>query len=154
MDCLRGGHCERESAIDNVSLSFHCFQNVAVLHVVQSLSSDRNVLFLFVVLKISLFFLPFSHDLVIRMFHCLVITLKMSLFSVSSGHDPVTECSIVFSLLRKSHCSPYHQCNDFDFLLSSVFSMHILSDVVYVYYTYITYLSLYSLHAAKSYIYI
>ena len=92
MDCLRGGHCERESAIDNVSLSF---QNLAVLHVVQSLSSDQNVLFLFVVLKISLFSLSFGHDLVIRMFHCLVITLKISLFSMSSCHDPV---------IRMFHC--------------------------------------------------
>ena len=39
---------------------------------------------LFIVLKISLFFMSSSHDPVIRMFHCLFIALKISLFSTSS----------------------------------------------------------------------
>jgi hypothetical protein len=44
---------------------------------------------LFIVLKISLFSMPSSHDPVIRMFHCLFIVLKISLFSMPSSHDPV-----------------------------------------------------------------
>jgi hypothetical protein len=38
---------------------------------------------LFIVLKISLFSTPSSHDPVIRMFHCLFIVQKIPLFSIS-----------------------------------------------------------------------
>jgi hypothetical protein len=73
--------------------------------------------------------MPFSHDPMIRMFHCLFIVLKIPLFSMSSSHDPVirmfhclfivlkiplspcisvviqwSECSIVFSLFWESQC--------------------------------------------------
>ena len=44
---------------------------------------------LFIVLKISLFSISSSHDPVIGMFHCHFIVLKISLFSISSSHDPV-----------------------------------------------------------------
>jgi hypothetical protein len=49
-----------------------------------------------------------SGDPVIRKFHCLFIVLKISLFSMSSSHDPVSESYTVFSLFWKSHCSPCH----------------------------------------------
>jgi hypothetical protein len=45
---------------------------------------------LFIVLKISLFFMPSSHDPVIKMFHFLFIVLKIPLFSIP--------CTIIFSL--------------------------------------------------------
>ena len=69
----------------------------------------------------------------LRIFHCLFIVLKISLFSMPSCHDPVTgiflclfiffeiscspchpvtiqwpECSFLVSLFSKSHCSPCH----------------------------------------------
>ena len=52
--------------------------------------------------------MPSGHDPVIRMFHCLFVVLKNSLFSMPSSHIQWSECSIVFSLFWKSHCSPCH----------------------------------------------
>ena len=99
---------------------FHCFKNLSVLHVIQSLSSDQNVplsfhrfeislvstssshdtiikMFhsLFIVLKISLLSMSSSHETTIRMFYCLFTVLKISLFSMSSSHETV---------IRMFHC--------------------------------------------------
>ena len=69
---------------------------------------------LFIALKISLFSMSSSHDLVIRMFHCLFIVLKISLFSMSSSHDLV---------IRMFHCL-------FIALKISLFSMSSSHDLV------------------------
>jgi hypothetical protein len=50
------------SSDQSVSLSFHCFENLTVLHAFQ------------------------LHDPVIRVFHCLFIVLKILLFSMPSSH--------------------------------------------------------------------
>jgi hypothetical protein len=40
--------------------------------------------------------MPSSHDPVIRMFHCLFIVLKISLFSMPYSHDPVIGTNHIF----------------------------------------------------------
>ena len=84
---FRKSHCspfiQSWSSDQIVPLSFHCFENLTVLH-----SS--------------------SHDPVIRIFHCLFIVLKISLFSIHPVMIQWSECSIVFSLFWKSHCSQCH----------------------------------------------
>ena len=55
----------------------------------------RMIHCLIIVLKIPLFSMSSSHDPVIRMLHCPFIVLKIPLFSMSSSHDPV---------IRMFHC--------------------------------------------------
>jgi hypothetical protein len=52
---------------------------------------------LFIVLKIPLFFMPSSHDPVIRLFHCLFIVLKIPLFSMPSS-IPNSDLAYQFSI--------------------------------------------------------
>jgi hypothetical protein len=63
---------------------------------------------LFIVLKISLFSMPSCHDPVTGIFLCLFIVFEIS----CSPCHPVTiqwpERSFLFSLFSKSHCSPCH----------------------------------------------
>ena len=96
------------SSNHNVPLSFYCFENLTVLHVIQSWSSDQNVPLSFHCFKNLTVLHASSHDPVIRMFHCLFIVLKISLFSMHPVMIQWSECSIVFSLFWKSHCSPCH----------------------------------------------
>jgi hypothetical protein len=76
----------------NISLSFYCFLSIVCspCHPVTIQLSECPI-----VLKIPLFSMPSSHDLLIRMFHCLFIVLKIPLFSMPSSHDPV---------IRMFHC--------------------------------------------------
>ena len=68
---------------------------------------------LLIVWKISLFSMSFSHDPVIRMFHCLLV-LNISLLFMSSSHGPV---------IRMFHCL-------FTVLKISLFSMSFSYDPV------------------------
>jgi hypothetical protein len=45
--------------------------------------------------------MPSSHNPVIRMFQCLVIVLKIPLFSMPSSHDSVIHCIDLFAMLYK-----------------------------------------------------
>ena len=56
---------------------------------------------LFIVLKISLFAMSSRHDTVIRMFHCLFIVLKISVFAISSRHDPVIRMFLCLLVVLK-----------------------------------------------------
>ena len=63
---------------------------------------------IFIVLKISLFFMSSSHDPEIRMFYCLFSILKISLFSMLSNHDPEYTISLFFLLFKKSLSSRHN----------------------------------------------
>jgi hypothetical protein len=86
---------------------------------------------LFIVLKISLFSMLSSHDPLIRMFHCLFIVWE----SHCSPCHPVmiqwSECFIVFSLFWKSHCSPCHPVTIQWSECSTVFSLFSKSHLCY-----------------------
>jgi hypothetical protein len=51
---------------------------------------------------------PSSSDSVIKMFHCLFIVFKISLFSMPSSHDSVIGMFHCLFIVLKSHCSPCH----------------------------------------------
>ena len=80
--------------------------------------------YLFIGLKISLFLMSSSHDPVIRMFYCLFIVLKISLFSISC-HDPVIRIfqDCFFIVLK---ISLFFMSSEYVPLSSCCFSIHSL----------------------------
>ena len=129
------------SSDQNIPFSFHCFENLTILHAMYVLKillfsmpciQSYSMLSYYVpvirifhcllmyVLKILLFSMPCiqSYSMlsyyvpVIGIFHCLLIFLKISLFSMSFNHDPVIRFFIVFS--------PCHLC--YPILLHAILS--------------------------------
>jgi hypothetical protein len=73
-------------------LSFHCFENRTVLHAIQSVFSDRNVL-LFIVLRIALFdLLAAQSHIVLTYAYGLIVRLSRSVCPM--GLLPQPDCII------------------------------------------------------------